>query len=130
MSDENEQLSEAIRRGISASPDGAISLLRKAVRTGWMQDESSELQDFVLSLTVPQPGGYMVDALDAPGVTAIGLSAAYVLGVDNVGLARPGRISPRESASSRSWCPAATWLSCPDPSASPMLLSSSVETTR
>ncbi len=55
-----------------------------------MQGEPPELQQLVFALAVPQPGGYMVDAVDVPPVTDIGFSAAYVLGVHDVALARPG----------------------------------------
>lgn len=90
MSEENEQYGHAIRDGIATTADQTVALPLEAVRTGLMQDESSELQDLVFAMTLPQPGGYMVDAVDVTPVTTVGLPAAYILGVDDISLARPG----------------------------------------
>jgi len=90
MADENAAYGQAIHESISHSPERTVPLPLDALRMGLMQDESVELQQLVFALTLPQPGGYMVDVLDVPAVTTIGLDAAYVLGVDDISLARPG----------------------------------------
>ena len=85
----NEQYAAITRELIAASPDGTVALPMEAIRTALMQDESLELQELVFNMAVPQPGGYMLDALDVAEVTTIGLPAAYVLGVHDRSLARP-----------------------------------------
>ncbi len=90
MADENAAYGQAIHESIAHSPERTVPLPLDALRMGLMQDESVELQQLVFALTLPQPGGYMVDVLDVPAVTTIGLDAAYVLGVDDISLARPG----------------------------------------
>jgi pimeloyl-ACP methyl ester carboxylesterase len=87
MSEENEVYGKAIRDSIAATADQTVPIPIEAVRFGLMQDESAELQDLVFALTLPQPGGYMVDALEVGGA---GLPGAYLLGVDDQSLARPG----------------------------------------
>ena len=90
MIDENEVYGKAIRDSIAATPDGTVPLPLEAIRFGLMPDASAELQELVFGLALPQPGGYMVDALDVPTVAEAGLPAAYLLGVDDNSLARPG----------------------------------------
>jgi pimeloyl-ACP methyl ester carboxylesterase len=90
MADENAGYGEAIRASIAATSDGTVALPLEAIRAGLMAGESPELQQLVAGLIVPQPGGYMVEALDVPAVTAIGVPAAYLLGADDRSLARPG----------------------------------------
>jgi len=90
MADENAAYGQAIHASIADSPEGTVPLPLDALRMGLMQDESAELQQLVFAMMLPQPGGYMVDVLDVPEVTTIGLDAAYVLGVDDISLARPG----------------------------------------
>ena len=90
MGDENEVYGKAIQDSIAATPDGTVPIPLEAIRAGLMQDESAELQELVFGLTLPQPVGYMIDALDVPPVTAAGLPAAYLLGVADQSLARPG----------------------------------------
>ncbi|MET0496506.1 MAG: alpha/beta fold hydrolase [Actinoplanes sp.] len=63
-----------------------ISLPLEALRAGLMPGASTELQDLVFHLMVPQPGGYLTDALDVPAVTEIGLAAAYLVGADDQSL--------------------------------------------
>jgi pimeloyl-ACP methyl ester carboxylesterase len=87
MSEENEVYGKAIRDSIAATPDRTVPIPLEAIRFGLMPDESAELQELVFALTLPQPGGYMVDALDGQ---PDGLPAAYLLGVDDQSLARPG----------------------------------------
>lgn len=90
MADENAQYGQAIRELIATRADQSVPFPVEAIRQGLMQDESVEAQDLVFSLMLPTPGGYMTGALDLDGVTEIGLSAAYLLGVDDISLARPG----------------------------------------
>lgn len=90
MADENEAYGRQIRAAVAALPDQAVPLPIEAIRAGLMPGEPAEVQDLVGALVLPQPGGYMLDALELPPVTEIGLSAAYLLGADDRSLARPG----------------------------------------
>jgi pimeloyl-ACP methyl ester carboxylesterase len=90
MADENAAYGEIIRAAIAGTSDGTVPLPLEAVQAGLMPGESPELQELVAGLVLPQPGGYMTDALDVPPVTQVGLSAAYLLGADDKSLARPG----------------------------------------
>ena len=90
MADENAQYGQAIHESIAATPDGTVVIPLEAVRMGLMPAEPAPLQELVFQLMLPQPGGYMTDRLDVPEVTKIGLDAAYILGADDVSLARPG----------------------------------------
>ncbi|MDY7087574.1 MAG: alpha/beta fold hydrolase [Actinomycetota bacterium] len=90
MADENPAYGDIIRAAIAGTPDGTVPLPLQAVQAGLMPGEPLELQELVASLALPQPGGYMTDALDAPPVTDAGLSAAYLLGAEDKALARPG----------------------------------------
>jgi pimeloyl-ACP methyl ester carboxylesterase len=90
MTDENDVYGKAIQDSINATPDRTVTIPLEAIRAGLMHDESPELQELVFALTLPQPGGYMVDALDGPAVTDVGLPAAYLLGEEDRSLARPG----------------------------------------
>ena len=55
-----------------------------------MQDVAEEAQRLVADLLTPQPGGYMLDALDVPSVIEVGLPARYILSEDDRALPRPG----------------------------------------
>lgn len=90
MVDENDVYGQQIRASVAATPDRTVPLPLEALRAGLMPGEPTELQDLVFNLMLPQPGGYMTDALDVPAVTEIGLAAAYLLGADDQSLARPG----------------------------------------
>jgi pimeloyl-ACP methyl ester carboxylesterase len=90
MVDENDVYGQQIRAAVAATPDRTVPLPLEALRAGLMPGESTELQDLVFNLMLPQPGGYLTDALDVPAVTQIGLAAAYLLGADDQSLARPG----------------------------------------
>ena len=90
MADENPGYSAVIHASIAATPDGTVPLPLEAIQAGLMAGESPELQELVAGLVLPQPGGYMVEALDTPPVTEAGLPAAYLLGADDHSLARPG----------------------------------------
>jgi pimeloyl-ACP methyl ester carboxylesterase len=90
MADENPAYGEIIRASIAGTPDGTVPLPLEAVQAGLMPGEPPALQELVAGLVLPQPGGYMTDALDVPPVTEAGLSATYLLGADDKSLARPG----------------------------------------
>jgi pimeloyl-ACP methyl ester carboxylesterase len=90
MVDENEQYGEIIRQTVAATPDGAVPIGLDAVQGGLMPGDPAVLQEFVSAMLLPQPGGYMLDSLDVPPVTKVGLDAAYVLSADDRALARPG----------------------------------------
>ncbi len=90
MADENAEIGQAIRASIARSPEGTVPFPLDAVRTVLMPDAPAELQQLVFAMMLPQPVGYVVDALDVPAVTEVGLDAAYVLGADDRALARPG----------------------------------------
>jgi pimeloyl-ACP methyl ester carboxylesterase len=87
MADENAVYGEAIHTSIAATPDGTVPLPFEAIQAGLMPGESPELQKLVAGLALPQPGGYMTDALDT---AALDVPAAYLLGADDISLARPG----------------------------------------
>lgn len=87
MADENAGYGEAIRASVAATPDGTVPLPFEAVQAGLMPGESPELQQLVGGLALPQPGGYMTEALDA---AVPDLPAAYLLGAEDGSLARPG----------------------------------------
>jgi pimeloyl-ACP methyl ester carboxylesterase len=89
MVDENPLYADLIRAGIAASPEHTVEILREQVPM-LMGDASAEVQDLFFELLVPQPGGYMIDALDVPNVAEMGISARYLLGADDHSLARPG----------------------------------------
>jgi pimeloyl-ACP methyl ester carboxylesterase len=90
MVDENEQYGEIIRQTVAATPDGTVPIGLDAVQGGLMPGDPAVLQEFVSAMLLPQPGGYMLDSLDVPPVTKVGLDAAYVLSADDRALARPG----------------------------------------
>ena len=90
MADENPGYGQAIRESIAGTPNGVVSIPLEAVRAGLMHDEAPELQRLAFELMLPQPGGYMVDALDAADSAASGVPSAYVLGESDTSLARPG----------------------------------------
>jgi pimeloyl-ACP methyl ester carboxylesterase len=89
MIDENESYAQMLRAAIDASPDGSISVVLEQMPV-LMHDQPEVLQKLVFELLVPQPGGYFLDALDGPDVTALGVPATYILGEDDRTLARPG----------------------------------------
>ena len=90
MSDENDEYGGMIRESIAATADRTVPIPLEAVRFGLMPEQPAALQELVFALTLPQPGGYMTDALDVSPVTDAGLPAAYLLGADDRSLARPG----------------------------------------
>jgi pimeloyl-ACP methyl ester carboxylesterase len=90
MVDENEYYGEIIRQTVAATPDGTVPIGFDAVQGSLMPGDPAALQEFVSAMLLPQPGGYMLDSLDVPPVTKVGLDAAYVLSADDRALARPG----------------------------------------
>lgn len=90
MADENEQYGEIIRQTVAATPDATVPISLEAVQGGLMPGDPAPLQELVSKMLLPQPGGYMLDSLDVPPVTKIGLDAAYILSAEDSALARPG----------------------------------------
>ncbi len=90
MADENEVYGQLIRQAVAANPDRGVPIDLDSVRNGLMQDESAAMQKLAYELMVPQPGGYMVDPSEAGPVTGAGVDAAYILGRNDISLARPG----------------------------------------
>jgi pimeloyl-ACP methyl ester carboxylesterase len=91
MNDENAPENAAyVRAAIDAAPDGAVPLYFAAMQQVFLPGAAEETQRLVFDLLLPQPGGYMLDALDVGPVTELGLPAAYVLAEDDRALARPG----------------------------------------
>ena len=79
-----------MRSAIEASPDHTISVDFAAFSQTLMQDEPENLQRLVYDLLVPQPGGYMLDALDFGDLTSIGVPFTYLLAERDRALAAPG----------------------------------------
>lgn len=79
-----------VRAAVDASPDQSIPIPFEAFAAAMMPEEPAALQHFVHRLLVPTPGRYLLDALDVPQVIEAGMSVTYVLGRDDVALARPG----------------------------------------
>lgn len=77
-----------LRSTIAASPDHTVSVDFESFRQSLMQDEPEQVQRLVYDLLVPQPGNYMLDALDT--VDFAGLPIAYLLAERDRGLAAPG----------------------------------------
>jgi pimeloyl-ACP methyl ester carboxylesterase len=75
---------------IEASPD-RVSLTLELVQRLFMQDVAEDAQRLLAELLVPQPGGYLLDALDVPDVITLGIPAQYILSEDDHALPRPGR---------------------------------------
>ncbi|MDG4780716.1 alpha/beta hydrolase [Micromonospora sp. WMMD961] len=75
---------------VAASPDGTIGLDFVTFQQSLMPGQPEPLQRLVFDQLMPQPGGYMLDALDLPGVHTLGLPITYVLAEDDTALAAPG----------------------------------------
>ena len=75
---------------IDASTDRTIRPNLAFVQGLFMQDVAEEAQRLVAGLLTPQPGDYMLDALDVPTVTEVGMSARYILSAEDHALPRPG----------------------------------------
>lgn len=79
-----------VRATIEGSPDHSISLDFAAVRDSLIQDEPESLQRLVYEPLVPQPGGYMLDALDVVDFAGLDVPMAYLLAEHDRALAAPG----------------------------------------
>ncbi|WP_432842943.1 alpha/beta fold hydrolase [Dactylosporangium sp. CA-092794] len=79
-----------VRAAIEASPDHTIAVDFAAFRESLMPDEPEPLQRLVHDLLVPQPGGYMLDALDVVDLDGPGVPIAYLLAERDRALAAPG----------------------------------------
>ena len=85
------EYADFVRAAVAASPDQSIGIPFEAFAAAMMPDEPETLQRFVHRLLVPTPGRYLLDALDVPPVTELGIATSYVLGRDDAALARPGK---------------------------------------
>lgn len=79
-----------IRDTIAAAPNGTIALDFATFAQGLMPGEPEAVQRLVFDQLMPQPGGYMLDALDLPGVETLGVPIRYVLAEGDNSLAAPG----------------------------------------
>jgi pimeloyl-ACP methyl ester carboxylesterase len=79
-----------LRAAIDASPDHTISVDFPSFQQSLMQDEPENLQRLVYDLLVPQPGGYMLDALDRVDFTGLDVPITYLLAENDHALAAPG----------------------------------------
>jgi pimeloyl-ACP methyl ester carboxylesterase len=77
-----------VRATIEASPDHTIGVDFAAFRESLMQDEPENLQRLVYELLVPQPGGYMLDALDTVDFPDVPMT--FLLAEHDRALAAPG----------------------------------------
>jgi pimeloyl-ACP methyl ester carboxylesterase len=80
-----------LRQLIGESPSGSVAPALEFVEQLFMPGEVPELQRMVADLLTPQPGGYFLDVLDAPDVTALGIATAYIVSQDNHEVPRSGR---------------------------------------
>ncbi len=79
-----------VRDAITAAPDGTIGIDFETFVQGLMPGQPEALQRLVFDQLVPQPGGYMLDAQDLPGVDTLGVPITYVLAENDTALAAPG----------------------------------------
>ena len=79
-----------VRAAVEASPTGVVSIPFEIFRQVLIQDQPEAVQRLVHDLLVPQPGGYMLDPVDVPSVTTLGIPVAYLMAEDDRALARPG----------------------------------------
>jgi pimeloyl-ACP methyl ester carboxylesterase len=79
-----------VRATIEASPDHTFGLDFAAFRESLMQDEPEILQRLAYDLLVPQPGAYMLDALDVVDFAAADVPITYLLAENDRALAAPG----------------------------------------
>lgn len=82
-----------MRAEISASPDHTISVAFDAFCAALMPDEPQSLQRLVYSLLLPQPGGYMLDALEFGDLTALNAPVTYLLAEQDRALAYPDDVA-------------------------------------
>lgn len=79
-----------IRATVDSSPDGTVPLDFATFSGRLMQDEPEALQRLVFDQLTPQPGGYILDALDVDGLATHGLPITYLLAERDIALAAPG----------------------------------------
>ncbi|AGL19670.1 alpha/beta fold hydrolase [Actinoplanes sp. N902-109] len=84
------ELAEYLRATVAATSEGTISIDFEQFRTMLMPDQPEALQRLVFDQLLPQPGGYMLDALDVAGVATLGVPVTYALAEQDHGLAAPG----------------------------------------
>jgi pimeloyl-ACP methyl ester carboxylesterase len=84
------EMGDYLRGAIGQSSEGTIEVDFASFQAMLMQDEPEALQRLVHDQLTPQPGGYMLDALDVDGVQSLGLPITYVLAERDRGLAAPG----------------------------------------
>ena len=89
MVDENPEYGAIMRGIIEQSPDRTVTVPAEMLAPSLLAGEDPTVQQVVCSLTTPQPGNYMLDALDVGPVTEAGIPASYLWSSD-IGLARPG----------------------------------------
>jgi pimeloyl-ACP methyl ester carboxylesterase len=82
------EVGDFVRTAIETSADNTIAVDFAAFRASLMQDEPERLQRLVFDLLVPQPGGYMLDALDSVDLPAVPVT--YLLAERDKALAAPG----------------------------------------
>ncbi|WP_045744785.1 alpha/beta fold hydrolase [Actinoplanes rectilineatus] len=75
---------------IEADPDHGIGLDYETFRGTLMPDGPDEAARIVFEQLIPQPGGYMSEALDVDGVATLGVPVRYLLAENDTGLAAPG----------------------------------------
>jgi pimeloyl-ACP methyl ester carboxylesterase len=80
----------AVRAMVDASADGTIEPDYETFRSQLMQEGSEELRRLIFDQLTPQPGGYVLDALDVDAVTTLGVPITYLLAENDTGLAAPG----------------------------------------
>ncbi|MGW6769654.1 alpha/beta fold hydrolase [Streptomyces sp. NPDC055037] len=90
LAEENSDGGAFLRSSIDASPDRVIHPNLGYVQGIFMQGADEGTQCLVADLLTPQPGDYMLDTLDVPSVTEIGISARYILSEEEQALPRPG----------------------------------------
>lgn len=79
-----------MRATMEATPDGTIGIDYQTFSNGLMQDGPEELRQLIFNQLTPQPGGYVLDALDVDGVEAAGVPVTYLLAEQDIALAAPG----------------------------------------
>ncbi|WP_211247873.1 alpha/beta hydrolase [Cryptosporangium arvum] len=79
-----------LRTSIESAADRTISVDFESFQASLMPGEPEALQRLVFEQLVPQPGGYMLDALESVDVPGLGVPVGYVLAADDRALAAPG----------------------------------------
>jgi pimeloyl-ACP methyl ester carboxylesterase len=82
------EIGDFLRSTIAASPGHTIAVDFDSFRQSLMQDEPVNFQRLVYDLLVPQPGGYMLDALDTVDFGDVPIT--YLLAEKDQALAAPG----------------------------------------